>query len=310
MMLRRWTRDGMYLLAVPAMLATGILLVAPTIVALAFAFTDYDGLSPPRAVGLANFRTLWRDPLFWTAVRNSTVIAVLSVPLRLALALALALLLAPARPWARTARVAAYLPSVIPDIAYALLWLWLLNPVYGPIGLAVQAAGLERHNLLLSPWGARRSIVLLSLFQIGEVYIVMLAARRELPGELYEVCVMEGVSAFWAFRNVTLPLLLPTIVFLAVRDVAWSFQSTFVPALVITKGGPNFATLVLPLYIYQNGFEYLRFGYASAMTVAMFVLTALLVGAHVAVLRMWGYRQSERLEPDRGVTADGARSDG
>ena len=95
----------------------------------------------------------------------------------------------------------------------------------------------------------------MDLFQIGEVYIV------------------------------------PTIIFLGARDVAWSFQSTFVPALVITKGGPNFATLFLPLYIYQNGFEYLRFGYASAMTVAMFFLTALMVGAQVAAFQLWRNRQ-------------------
>lgn len=139
--------------------------------------------------------------------------------------------------------------------------------------------------------GARFSIVLMGLFQIGEVYIVLLAARRELPGELYELCEMEGVSAFWTFRKVTLPLLIPTFMFLGARDVAWSFQSTFVPSLVITKGGPNFATLFLPLYIYQNGFEYLRFGYASAMTVAMFILTALMVSAQIVVLQLWRNRQ-------------------
>ena len=137
----------------------------------------------------------------------------------------------------------------------------------------------------------------MGLFQIGELYIVLLAARRELPAELYELCAMEGVSAFWTFRNVTLPLLIPTIIFLGARDVAWSFQATFIPALVITKGGPEFATLFLPLYIYQNGFEYLRFGYASAMTVAMFILTGLLVGIQIALLRRWGGRQTERLEP-------------
>lgn len=127
----------------------------------------------------------------------------------------------------------------------------------------------------------------MGLFQIGEVYIVLLAARRELPGELYELCTMEGVSPFWTFRKVTLPLLIPTIIFLGARDVAWSFQSTFVPALVITKGGPNFATLFLPLYIYENGFEYLRFGYISAMTVAMFILTIVMVGAQVAIFQLW-----------------------
>lgn len=283
----RFTSDRVFLLAAPLLVATILLVLAPAVVALVFAFTEYDALSAPRFTGLANFRRLWTDPLFWTAVKNSSYIVVASVPLRLALALTLALLLTPQRPVARTARVAAYLPSVVPDIAYALLWLWLLNPIYGPLGIALQAVGFDRLNLLLSPWGARLSIVLMGLFQIGEVYIVLLAARRELPGELYELCVMEGVSAFWTFRKVTLPLLIPTIIFLGARDVAWSFQSTFVPALVITKGGPNFSTLFLPLYIYQNGFEYLRFGYASAMTVAMFILTALMVGAQVAVLQLW-----------------------
>jgi multiple sugar transport system permease protein len=295
----RQTSDGMLLLAAPLLVSTALLVVAPAIVAVLFAFTEYDALSAPRFNGLANFRTLWHDPLFWMAVRNSTFIGVVSVPLRIALALGLALLLAPPRRFAHTARVAAFLPSVVPEIAYALLWLWLLSPQYGPIGLALQAAGLERHNLLLSPWGARRSMVLMGLFQIGELFIVLLAARRELPSELYELCAMEGVSPFWTFRNVTLPLLVPTIVFLGARDVAWSFQATFIPALVITKGGPEFATLFLPLYIYQNGFEYLRFGYASAMTVAMFVLTGLLAGVQIALLRRWAGRQAERLEPRR-----------
>ena len=290
-MRRRFRTDGMFLLATPLLVAAGLLVLAPAVVAFVFAFTDYDALSAPRFTGLANLRRLWADPLFWMALKNSSYIVALSVPLRLALALVLALLLTPQRRFAPTARVAAYLPSVVPDIAYALLWLWLLNPIYGPLGLGLQAIGFDRLNLLLSPWGARLSIVLMGLFQIGEVYIVLLAARRELPGELYELCAMEGVSAFWTFRKVTLPLLIPTIIFLGARDVAWSFQSTFVPALVITKGGPNFATLFLPLYIYQNGFEYLRFGYASAMTVAMFILTALMVGAQVVVLQFWRYRQ-------------------
>jgi multiple sugar transport system permease protein len=119
------------------------------------------------------------------------------------------------------------------------------------------------------------------------VYVVLLAARRELPGELYELCEMEGVSPWWVFRKVTLPMLLPTLVFLAARDVAWSLQFSFVPALVITQGGPNFATLFLPLYVYQNGFEYLRFGYAAALSVAMFALTAAMVWVQWRVLKRW-----------------------
>ncbi len=279
--------SGALLLAAPLLAATALLVLGPTVVTLAIAFTEYDALSGARFNGLDNFRQLWGDGLFWKSLLNSAYIAGIGVPLRLALALALALLLAPPRFGARTARATAYLPSVVPDIAYALLWLWLLNPIYGPLGLALRAAGLPSEEWLLSPWGARLSLVFMSLFQIGEVYVVLLAARRELPGELYELCALEGVTPAWTFWKVTLPLLLPTLVFLAARDVAWSLQSSFVPALVITKGGPSFATLFLPLYIYQNGFEYLKFGYASAMTLAMFGLTAAMVWVQWLVLRRW-----------------------
>jgi multiple sugar transport system permease protein len=129
--------------------------------------------------------------------------------------------------------------------------------------------------------------VLLTAFQLGEVFVVLLAARRELPGELYEVCEMEGAGAFYTFRRVTLPLLWPTLALLAARDVVLSLQTTFVPAMVITQGGPKYATTFLPLYIYQNGFEYLRIGYASAMTCVMFLVTAGMVGVQLWVLRAW-----------------------
>ena len=107
----------------------------------------------------------------------------------------------------------------------------------GPLSLALKLLGLPSDEWLLSPWGARLSIVLLGLFQIGEVYVVLLAARRELPGELFELSEVDGVSPWWMFRKVTLPMRLPTPVFLAARDVAWSLQFSFVAALVITKGG-------------------------------------------------------------------------
>ncbi len=274
-------------LAAPLLVAALLLVLGPALVTLAVAFTEYDALSPPQWTGWDNFQRLWADGLFWKALQNSSLIAAIGGPLRLALALALALLLMPQRRGVGAARAVTYLPSVVPDIAYALLWLWMLNPVYGPLGLALRALGLPSDEWLLSPWGARLSIVLLGVFQIGEVYVVLLASRRELPAELYELCEMEGVSAWWSFRRVTLPLLMPVLIFLAARDVAWSLQFSFVPALVITKGGPNFATLFLPLYVYQNGFEYLRFGYAAAISVAMFLLTAAMVAVQWWVLRRW-----------------------
>ena len=274
-------------LAAPLVLAATALVLGPAVATLVLAFTDWDALGSPRFNGLANLYKLLQDPLFWKSLGNSALVAAIGGPLRLAVALGLALLLMRQRRGVHTARALTYLPSVVPDIAYALLWLWMLNPIYGPLGLGLRALGLPSEEWLLSPLGAQLSVVLLALFQVGEVYVVLLAARRELPAELYELCQMEGVSAWATFRRVTLPLLTPTLLFLAARDVAWSLQFSFVPALVITKGGPQNATLFLPLYAYQNGFEFFRFGYAAMLSAAMFLMTLAMVWVQWRVLRRW-----------------------
>jgi multiple sugar transport system permease protein len=282
-------RHGLGLLALPFLGAALLLVGLPALLTLGLAFTEYDALSAPRFVGFAQFTRLWRDPLFWTALNNSLLFAALTVPARLLLALVLALALARG---ARVARAAVFLPSVVPDIAYALLWLWLLNPLYGPLASVLRSTGLGS-GWLLTQWGARGSLMLLTLFQVGELFVVLLAARRELPVELYELAEMEGSSPFHTFRTVTLPLLWPTLGLLAARDVVLSLQTTFVPALIITQGGPRYATTFLPLYLYQNGFEYLRLGYASAMTWVMFLVTALMVSAQLWVLSAWRAARTE-----------------
>ncbi|MCP3141635.1 carbohydrate ABC transporter permease [Pyxidicoccus xibeiensis] len=277
-------REAMLWLAAPFVVAAVLLVGLPALLALGLAFTDYDALSAPRFVGVAHFLRLWDDPLFWTALGNSLLFAALAVPLRLVAAMGLALLL---HKRAGVARSAVFLPTVVPDLAYALLWLWLLNPLYGPLALVLKTTGLADGGWLLTPWGARGALVALTVFQLGEVFVVLLAARRELPQELYELCELEGGGALTVFRKVTLPLMAPTLGLLAARDVMKSLQTTFVPALVITQGGPRYATTFLPLYIYQNGFEYLRIGYASAMTWVMFLVTVAMVAAQLWVLRGW-----------------------
>ncbi|WP_205525673.1 carbohydrate ABC transporter permease [Pyxidicoccus trucidator] len=277
-------REAMLWLAAPFLAAAALLVGLPALLALGLAFTEYDALSAPRFVGAAHFLRLWDDPLFWTALGNSLLFAAMAVPLRLGVAMGLALLL---HKGGRMARAAVFLPTVVPDIAYALLWLWLLNPLYGPLALVLKATGVAESGWLLTPWGARGALVALTVFQLGEVFVVLLAARRELPEELYELCELEGGSALTVFRKVTLPLMAPTLALLAARDVVEGLQTTFVPALVITQGGPRYATTFLPLYIYQNGFEYLRIGYASAMTWVMFLVTAAMVAVQLWVLSGW-----------------------
>lgn len=281
---------SLQLLLLPVLLGTLMLLIAPALATLLLGFSHFDGLSAPQWAGLANFREMATDPLFKQALNNSLWIGAVSVPLRVALALLLALLLHRDRRGSTGLRGLAFLPTVVPDIAWAILWLWMLNPVYGPMGALLGALGLRPDVWLIEPWAGKGVIVLIALFLVGEVFIVLLAARREVPAELYEISAMEGASPFNAFRRITLPYLWPVILFLAARDFALTLQTTFTPVLMVTKGGPNFSTYSLPLYVYQSGFEYLRFGYAAALTASMLAITLLMMAVQILLLRRWTVR--------------------
>lgn len=279
------TRHDPAWLAVPLAAGVVLLLIVPMLVTLGIAFTQYDGLSPIRFVGLEQFRALAADPLFRTALANSLWIAVTGVPLRIALALGLALLLHRVR--ARRAQAAVFLPMAVPDIAWAILWLWIANPLFGPLAWLLSALGVRADIWLLDPAWARALIVLITLFLIGEVFVVLHAARAEIPERYYDVAALEGANVVTQFCRITLPLLLPALVFLSARDFALTMQTSFAPALIVTKGGPQYGTLFLPLYAWQTGFEYLRFGLAAAQTLVMLGLTLAMMLVQWWALRRW-----------------------
>ena len=273
----------------PYVLGALVLLVIPAIATFAVSFYELDLLGPSRWAGLENFQRLFEDPVFREALVNSLTFAAFAVPLRLFGALGLALLLHERFRGAGGARTAAYLPTVVPDVAYALLWLFLVNPLFGPMNALLGAVGLPEPDWLTTGTGAMATIVLMSGFTIGEGFVVALAARQELPKELYELARVEGSRPLHTFRRVTLPLMAPTLGLLAVRDLAFSLQVSFIPAYLLTDGGPDRATLFLPLYAFDAGFEQLRYGYAAAMTLSMFVITALLVLVQVRLARRWRF---------------------
>lgn len=272
------------ILAAPFLAGLVLLVVAPAIAAIYLAFTQFTAIEPPRFTGLDNLGRLVDDAAFWRSLGNSAIYVVLAVPLRLVAAVGFALLLHRRSRGVGAARAIAFLPSVVPEAAYALLWLWLLNPVYGPIPLLLGGAAPD---LLTDPWGARIGIALMGAFQIGEAFVIALAARRVIPGSLYEAAAVDGASPWWTLRKVTLPLMAPIIALLALRDVVLSLQVNFVPALVLTDGGPRYATTYLPLYVYRTAFRYFRFGYASMMTLTMFVATACIIFVMYRLARRW-----------------------
>ena len=277
------------LLLGPYVLGVAALVVVPALVTFMLAFFRYDLLTPARMIGLDNFSELLGDPIFHEALLNSLVFAAVAVPLRLGGALALALLLHRRFRGVGGARTAAYLPTVVPDAAYAVLWLFLLNPLYGPLNAVLGAVGLPEPEWLTTGTGAMAALIFMSCFTIGEGFVVSLATRQELPEELYEVARVEASSPLDTLRRVTLPLMAPTLALLAVRDLVFTLQITFVPAYILTDGGPDRDTLFLPLLVFDNAFELLRYGYGAAMTLSMFAITGVIVAIQYRLLRRWRF---------------------
>lgn len=290
-MMRRMRRQDARaaLLLAPYVFGVVVLVVLPAAITFGLSVFRYDLLTAPVWAAFDNFADLLDDPVFHRALTNSLIFVAFAVPLRLLGALGLALLLHRSFKGAGAARTAVYLPTVVPDIAYALLWLFIFNPLYGPMNVTLRALGLPEPSWFTNGEAAMAAVILMSCFTIGEGFIVALATRQELPEELYEIAAVEGSRPLHTFRRVTLPLMGPTLALLAFRDTAFSLQATFVPALVVTGGGPDRATTFLPLLIYDNAFENLRYGYAASMTVTMFVITALIVFVQYRIVRRWRF---------------------
>ena len=273
----------------PYLLGTLLLVAVPALLSAGLAFTSFDALSPPVYVGLANFRLLASDPLTATAIGNSLVFIALAVPLRILGALGLALLLNRPRRGVGGYRAAVYVPTVIPDVAFALIWLWIFNPLFGPVNIALSALGLPLPGWLADAGTARFPFVIMSLFQIGEGFIILLAALRGIPREYFDAGSIDGAGTWSLFRYLTLPLLLPWLVLLTFRDVILSFQWTFTPSLVMTGGDPYYSTLFLPLLIYEEAFDRFRFGPGSALMLIMFLLSVAIIGGLYLAFRSRGY---------------------
>lgn len=272
----------------PYVAGVALLIGAPAVVTFGLALTEYDLIRAPSFVGFENFSELVTDEVFRISLRNSLMFMAFAVPLRLAAALALALLLHRRFRGVGAYRTSAYLPSIVPDVAYALLWLWIFNPLYGPLNLALEALGGPTPRWLTDPRAAQWAIILMSLFVIGEGFLVALATRQSVPAELYELAALESAKPWYVLGRVTLPLMAPTLLLLLFRDTIFSFQATFVPALIVTEGGPPpYATTYLPVFAYQNAFEYLRYGYAAAATLVMFLVTAAIVYVQYRIVRRW-----------------------
>ena len=263
----------------PALLLIGVFFAVPVAGAFALSFTDFDlysigDFSSTRFVGLKNYHDLLGNPLFWTALRNTSSFVVVGGPLSVAVSLAAAVAVnSKLVRWKPLFRSAFFAPWVTTLVAVAIVWRYLYHPQYGLFNAGLGLLGLGPVDWLGSPRWAMPSIILLSVWKnFGYNMLVFLAGLQSIPEELYEAAALDGAGAWHRFRHVTVPMLGPTFVFVGVVTMIASFQ-IFSEPYVMTQGGPLKATETLVLFMYEEGFRWWRLGSAAAIAVVLFLLT-------------------------------------
>ncbi|HST06360.1 MAG TPA: sugar ABC transporter permease [Chloroflexia bacterium] len=285
-------RNQLLLMLAPFLLGLIVLVVLPATASLAVAFFNYTPLHPAGFTwdGLGQFSQLQADSQFWRALSNSLLYTLFSVPLRMVGILGLSLFLEKRRKGIGTVRAAAYLPTIIPDVAYALTWLWIVNPLFGPINQILRALHLPAQSWLIQPAGALGIVVGMSVWQIGEGVVITLAALRDVPQDLYDAALTDGAGWWMRLRALVLPLIAPTFLLLLFRTTIVSLQDNFAPSYILTHDNPtflNYAIYFLPLKIYTEAFQNFRFSYAAAIIWVMYGVTALIVFFQYIATRRW-----------------------
>lgn len=292
---RRWTWEAFhaYVFMSPAILGLLIFTLIPVVASLLLSFTEYNIITDPEWIGLENYAEMFEAELFWTSLRVSAIYSVVSVPLGLALSLGLAVLLNHAMRGIMVFRAIYYMPTVIAGVGVAMLWRWLFNAEFGVINVLLAGVGIEGPAWLLDEDWALTALIITSLWGIGGTTLIFLAGLQGIPQEIYEAAEIDGAGRWSRFRSVTLPLISNVTFFNLVLGIIGALQ-VFTDAFVITRGGPNHATLFLSVYLYQHAFQYLNMGYASAIAWFMFLIVMLLTLLVFKSSPLWVYYENER----------------
>jgi len=266
-----------WLLAAPALLVIAAFFLLPVAAGFALSVTDFDiySIGDPdlvRFVGAANYRTLFSEPLFWKALKNTLYFVLLGVPATMGIALAAALGVTSGvtrlKPVFRTIYFA---PVVTTLVAVAVVWRYLYHPRFGLINGFLGFFGVEPIAWLADPRWAMPAIVLLAVWKnFGYTMIIFVAGLQAIPEQLYEAARLDGASAWQRFRYITLPGLAPTTTFVAVITVIGYFQLFAEPYVMTSGGGPVNATLSVVLYMFKEGFRWWDIGYAAAVAFVLF----------------------------------------
>lgn len=289
-------REALYgwLFALPAIIGMVAFDIGPMAASVLIAFTEWNGVTPPQWIGLANYEEiLFRDDLFLLSLRITTVFAFVSIPLNLVTGFLLALLLNQKIRGQALLRTLYYLPSIVPLVAVAALWRWIFLRRFGLLDIGLAMVGIQAPDWLGDPNWVLPAFVVMGLWGVGGGMLINLAGLQAIPTDLYDSASIDGANAFQRLLNVTIPMMTPLILFNLVMGIIGGLQ-VFVVAFVMTQGGPNNASLFYMLHLYHTAFEYFRLGYGSALALILFLYIVVLSALVFRSSTAWVYYEGNR----------------
>ena len=291
-------------------LLTGLLFASPWILGLLlfnaypivssfyYSLTSFSVLTRPVWVGFDNYvKLVTQDPAFLTSVTNSLIYAAMLIPSSMVVGISLALLLNTNIPGMSLYRALYYLPVLVPPVASAVIWKWVLNPRFGVANALLGSLGLPQLGWLSDPLWAKPAMVMIDLWALGNAVVIYLAGLQDVPRELLEAAEIDGAGGLGRTWYITLPMITPVIFFNLIMGVIGAFQSFTVPyTLTNGEGSPAQSLLFYSMYLFRNAFMTLRMGRASAMAWMLLVVVLIATLVVFGTASRWVYyRGGEKL---------------
>jgi multiple sugar transport system permease protein len=258
----------------------------PVVASFYFSLTEYPILNGPTFIGLDNYKTMFfGDDLFWQALRVTVVYTLFVVPIGVVVGYSMALLLNQKVLGLAVWRTVYYLPSIVPAVASAYLWSWMFNPDFGLINGFLIFFGIHGPKWFGSETWVMPAFIIMALWGAGGGLVLYLASLQSVPTALNEAASIDGASSWDRMINITLPMTSPVIVFTLITGIIGTFQ-IFTAGYIITAGGPDNASLFYVLYLFRNGWQYYKMGYASALAWVLLIIMLVLT-----LLTLWASRR-------------------
>lgn len=271
----------------PNLIGLAVFMVIPTFVSILISFTDWNLLNAANFIGIANFKELFSDPLFWKTLLNTVVYVFWKVPFNILISLILAVLINQQMYGRTFFRAILFLPIIASSVSVALLWQPLFDITNGMLNKILNSVGLPSSTWIYNPKTSMMSVIIVALWkELGYYMVMFLAGLQSIPSSYYEAAAIDGANPVRKFLFITVPLISPTTFFVLIISVIGSFQ-IFDLTTVLTSGGPANSTNTLVMYVYQAGFKFFRMGYASALSTILFIIILIFTIIQNQLAKRW-----------------------